>query len=193
MLFTKIKPAAALLSAAIALACANSAFALNFNFSFANVEGAQNGILTGTIYGLNDNSTGAASKLTIDSFPSGVGSLDYGNEVTLWNGQYLNNFTVLNGEIVAGSFVAQATGGSALAHTFCLDAFINCVGFTANPGSTGVSALNLQLGSNIANGAGFQAITYTPVSSVPLPAGGLLLVSGLGGMALVKRRKKETV
>jgi hypothetical protein len=34
-------------------------------------------------------------------------------------------------------------------------------------------------------------INYTPVSAVPLPAGGLLLLTGLGGLALARRRKER--
>ena len=38
---------------------------------------------------------------------------------------------------------------------------------------------------------GNSSFTYTPVSSVPLPAGGVLLLSALGGVAALKRRKKR--
>lgn len=36
------------------------------------------------------------------------------------------------------------------------------------------------------------SLHVTAVSAVPLPAGGLLLLSGLGGVAALKRRKKST-
>ena len=35
-----------------------------------------------------------------------------------------------------------------------------------------------------------RSISYTVVSTVPLPAGGLLLMTGLGGIAALRRRKK---
>lgn len=35
-----------------------------------------------------------------------------------------------------------------------------------------------------------QSITFDVVSAVPLPAGGLLILTGLGGLALVRRRRK---
>jgi hypothetical protein len=38
----------------------------------------------------------------------------------------------------------------------------------------------------------WSAFSITPISPVPLPAGGLLLLSGLAGVAALKRRKKRT-
>lgn len=177
-------------TAALALITATStASALTFKFSFENTSGAESGSLTGRIFGLSDNATGAASSIIIDSFPSAVGTLQAGNDVTLWNLQVFNSFTVLNGQITASSFAAQETAFPT--NTFCLDASINCIGFTADQGSTGVSALVVQNGSNIANGGGFASITYTNISDVPLPAGGVLVMSGIAGLAGLKRRKKH--
>ncbi len=34
-------------------------------------------------------------------------------------------------------------------------------------------------------------VQYTAVAAVPLPAGGLLLLSGLAGVAAIRRRKKR--
>ncbi|MEP3843830.1 MAG: VPLPA-CTERM sorting domain-containing protein [Paracoccaceae bacterium] len=43
---------------------------------------------------------------------------------------------------------------------------------------------------NSTGSTGTATFTATPVSSVPLPAGGLFLLTGLAGVAAVKRRKK---
>ena len=45
------------------------------------MTGSVPGTVTGTIGGLNDNATGAATSLDITSFPAGLGTLDAGNDV----------------------------------------------------------------------------------------------------------------
>jgi hypothetical protein len=41
-------------------------------------------------------------------------------------------------------------------------------------------------------GIAYENFTISPISPVPLPAGGLLLLSGLAGVVALKRRKKRT-
>lgn len=86
---------------------------LVFHYSIVNnpAKGTVSGTVTGNIYGLSDNATGAASKVTIETFPSGLDSI-YGAgsiDTSLWDGQYIDTFTVLNGVITAARFHASNT------------------------------------------------------------------------------------
>ena len=76
--------------------------ALTFDFAFANSPGLGNtpGTVTGQIDGLQDNATGPATAIFIDSAPS-VFNLTLPFSVPL-AGANLNTFTVRNGEIQIG-------------------------------------------------------------------------------------------
>jgi hypothetical protein len=97
----------------IPLITAGSLFAagpLDFDFSFTNTIGDVSGTVSGEIIGLTDNSTGSASEVVIDSFPSGLDSIFGSNPIaTSWDQQDENTFTVSGGQVVAGGFWAQQT------------------------------------------------------------------------------------
>jgi len=54
----------------------------------------------------------------------------------------------------------------------------------------GVTSITFESGGTGNKGnARFDFVAGTPVSPIPLPAGGLLLVAALGGIAALRRRK----
>ena len=85
-----------------------AAKALDFTFSFSNVTGNTPGTVTGTIQGLNDNATSAATGVIIQTYPSGLsGSPNQGGfDATKW-AVINNSFSVTNGNITAASFDAM--------------------------------------------------------------------------------------
>ena len=84
---------------------------LVFEWSFSNVTGTVAGTVSGKIYGLSDNATGAASKVTIESYPSALDSIYPAGEIdtSAWDQQFQNAFTVTGGAITAASFWTQNT------------------------------------------------------------------------------------
>jgi hypothetical protein len=79
-----------------------------FDFSFTNDGGNVSGTVTGRILGLNDNSTGPASHVLIDSFPgalSGLGAAPI--DTALWNFPIVNSFTVTGGIVTAADFLVE--------------------------------------------------------------------------------------
>ncbi|MEO9896258.1 MAG: VPLPA-CTERM sorting domain-containing protein [Paracoccaceae bacterium] len=178
------------MAALLSLTSAGASYAATFNFSFDNVEGNVAGTLTGQIFGLQDNTSGqAATQLIIDTFPSGLGNspsgaVDFVNDF----GTTINNsFDVSNGEITSALFAIQSSTNGVLL-TFVLNrGFItNCCGRLTN----GLTFDNVD--SILANSGGFSGVTYEAVAAVPLPAGGLFLLTGFAGIAALKRRKKHT-
>lgn len=79
-----------------------------------------------------------------------------------------------NSVVVAGTVGAFVSGSSGLLNT------IN---------ATSTTGFRILFGPDGYNG-GLTAVNYTsaPISAIPLPAGGLLLLGALGGLALIRRR-----
>ena len=158
---------------------ANNAQALDFSFSFDNVEGNTPGTVEGTITGLNEG-TGAADSVLITSFPAGLGgSFDAGNDATLWSNQGANTFTVTNGSITDADFNSDSSNGSNL----CL----NCSEFGGVNGT-----INGSTGNALFNFDGFSGATYsTAATSVPFGVSTDLSIIILGGLYGASRLRKK--
>ena len=139
--------------------------------------------MEGTIGGLNDNATGAATSLELTLFPAGLGgTLDQGNNVLAWSNQLNNSFTVTNGSITAADFTAANTSdGLCLSASLCFAGLSNGLTFDAASTNTG-------------NNDGFSGVTFssaaTPVPFEVNPTLGLLLVGGLFGSNRLYRKHK---
>ena len=179
-----------LAAAILAVAAASAASATTFSFGFDDDPSLSSffgrahlgGSVTGLIFGLEDdtaNQTPDAIEFTSDV--SGLGLTEtFIDTFSLVLG---NGITVSGGEIVAAdiliNFNDPSVGGTQLRF---------------NQGS-GYNHLFWNGGSGpivgIGNRDGFAGTTFSDsvVSSVPLPAGGLLLLSGFGGVIALKRRK----
>lgn len=153
-------------AACISLASATTALAATVNVNFTAGEAF------GTFYGLDD-SDGISSATSYD--------LTIGTSV--WTAvspskSYVNSFTFSSGELTNLSFIDEsarpADGGSGpllYNTTFDLNSFFIAYARTSLVGE--------------------PRYTLDPVSAVPLPAGGLLLLTGFGAVAALKRRKKR--
>ncbi|MEO9896257.1 MAG: hypothetical protein ABJF05_07770 [Paracoccaceae bacterium] len=141
-----------------------SASTLDFNFSFD--QGANR--LTGTVFGLTDDSTGTASLVSVTQSPGGA--FDIIPEI------FQNEFVVRDGVLTNALF----SSGSASS-----DAFFN-VHFQISGGSGIFSADEAITGQGL-SAAG--AISFSPVAAVPIPASGLLLLSVFGSVIALRRRK----
>src|SRR5262245_24415098 len=94
------------LASALALA-SSPGHTLSFDFSFSNTSsdpGHVNGTVTGLVGGLTDNTTSAATHVTVESYPAGIGSeppapFDVSPGVSAQN-----IFTVANGSITSAFF-----------------------------------------------------------------------------------------
>lgn len=173
----KVLAAAAL--ALSALTTTASAATLDFTFSFVNAgvnNGSGTATVTGIVRGLEDNATSAATSLEVlsndDGF--GIGSYDIANASQ-------NEFTVSNGQIVDADFVVFGFFAEAPFVTdSTLDMGIPLIGTLIQGG--------LRQAVDGASSSPASAVTFTPVTAVPLPAGGVLLISGLVGLAALRRR-----
>ena len=83
---------------------------LIFSFSVTNTAGTVAGTFKGEIFGLIDNSTSSATKVLIESFPSGLNSLASPPvDAILWNQQNQNSFTVSGGRFALPSARARSS------------------------------------------------------------------------------------
>jgi len=163
------------------------------DFDFYSTGGTVGQSMTGRIFGLSDNSTSTPSSVALFTI----------NEVTVntifsaYNTIY-RNFTVNDGQITGANFNNQIFGTSKKG-SMVQTAIPGTVYYLENLtlGYAGQNHANFYpvIGDYqnpplvYVNNAGFSAVTYTQVASVPEPSALSLLAIGLGGLALIRRRK----
>jgi hypothetical protein len=152
---------------------------LNFDFSFTDTVGNTSGTVTGEIIGLADNGTSAATDLVIDGYPAGLSLSAVPWDIFNDGAWFIvgNSFTVSGGEIIAANFFDSGPGEA----IFSLD-------------NLGFNTLEDNgLPPNVTeNAGGFAGVTYTAVPAVvptPEPVSIALLLSGLFGLRLIRRRR----
>jgi hypothetical protein len=167
---------------------AGQANADDFSFSFTNDIGNVAGTVTGEILGLTDNSTGAATDVIIESYPSALNAdlfTSYTAPIDLfadpWFSTDANTFTETDGQITAadfgvddGDFDFVTLGTGCNIGSFCGNGFGNWETSSAVEGST-ISFT--QLGSSTPEPstlglmlAGFVALTARRVRRKVLPS-----------------------
>ena len=185
------------------------AHALDFGFEFFNLNGNVNGLVTGRILGLNDNTPNqAASSVIIDTLPSvysPVGTVpspgSFGSSILSWPEFTANNFSVAGGEITSFD-VRRSTGingqlfflsdtqfgGEAFfgedvdGDGFSDDLFTGSfdLGIPQNVFFTPLSQPNVSFGALFIQQPG--PITLLPNNPVPEPSTVILLASGIMGL-----------
>ena len=127
-----------------------------------------------------------------------VAGIDYA--ISTITGSFEDNETLLRSQVWWGDSSLAFTFAGSLNDSAGLPNFSDFgpfFAFEARRGSSNVYFFNGGVGVDAAgipvSWNGIVYATATPVSAVPLPAGGLLLLSAFGGIAALKRRKKRTV
>jgi hypothetical protein len=169
---------------AFALICLSlgHAKADNFTFSFTNDAGNVSGTVTGEIFGLiNDGATHPATSVVINSYPPALNPFDTNLTLTTWGTINANQFIESSGLITFADFGARDVT------TVCTVQCVANIEFVP-PGSnfTGISVLDT-------SGHRFTATdaspTFSPTPSVPEPSPVYLLLTVLGVVAIVARRR----
>ncbi|MDA8746650.1 VPLPA-CTERM sorting domain-containing protein [Litoreibacter sp.] len=169
---------AILTAALLALSPVTSASAatLDFNFTLTEVRPDNARTLIGTIYGLTDNTVSAASSLMVEFTPNILTRQLYTDTDAT-----ANSFEVKDGQITRFGFIAPGSAvNPPIGGAFSLQQF-------AGPES-GVYRCSFLLCTGMSE---FVRVEFTQVPAVPLPAGGLLLLTAVGGFAALKRRKNR--
>ncbi|MCE8516298.1 VPLPA-CTERM sorting domain-containing protein [Ruegeria pomeroyi] len=159
---------------AIAIAAPLSAAPIKLVLSFDGV--------TASFFGLDDGVTGSQSA-TSWSF---AGVLDtYGGTSSI-----TNEFVFSSGNLVYVDFYSNApVPGTNLGVNFletidCFSSLLDCYSQEFTTPTSSQSSIFFRTGT--------ATVTTTPITPIPLPAGGVLLLSALAGAALLKRPKKGT-
>jgi hypothetical protein len=165
------------------------------DFDFYSTEGTTSESMTGRIFGLSDNSTSTPSSVALFT----INGVTVNTIFSVYDSIY-RNFTVDNGQITAANFNITMRGTSRTVNGRRVQTAIPGTDYYIQNLKFGYAGQN---GANFfpvpedyetpilvyVNNAGFSAVTYTQVASVPEPSSFSLLAIGLGGLALVRRRK----
>jgi hypothetical protein len=142
-----------------------------YTFSYDGT-GTVSGTVTGEVdlefIGAGGTGSGAATSLTLTSFPSGLGSFSGGDVATNWADQITNSFTVSAGVLTSFEFYAL-TAGDDSANELCLNS-------TGNDGGTFgeydcLAGLNLlQTNANLYdyNFNGLSGVSFADAGPSPL-------------------------
>jgi hypothetical protein len=190
-----------LIAAAVAAALTSSpAYALNFTFSFSNIDGNVPGTVTGEIYGLQNNVTlQQAEDIVLTGYPAGLGLPSAPLDVFTFNGGSAAGanslFTVSGGQITYADFqisLEHPLGGGNYAFLLLNGAGIGLnllqylpSGDFGRPGEPDFS---------VSNHGSLAGVNFTPApSATPLPSTWTMLLAGFVGVACLtyRRTKKE--
>ena len=172
---------------------------LDFDFSVygGTYNGGNNPSMTGKVFGLQDNATSSATSISILTL-NGVDVNVQFMPSNVMSGY--DWFTVANGSVTDLKILAQRYGstfgyfpplghntipGSAYTREIL---YINVNGLTAAGLDTRTYSVGAAYNTSTSYYTANSAITFTP-ASVPEPSALSLLAIGLGGLALVRRRK----
>lgn len=164
------------------------AWCLDISHYLMGVGSSQNYTLTNSPFSNSDGLTAAARDRVQLMFDANYATLDTSNadqaaafQMALWESAYedQNNAT----SMTSGLFQATSTGSTSLANSY-LTAAANYTG----PQVWNLSFLEVDGGPDRATNSGQNLVTVSPV---PVPAAGLLLLSGLFGMGAVARRRRK--
>jgi len=166
---------------------AANATSLDFNFSFTNVaEGGED--VFGIIRGLSDVATSQqASSVEILTTTGGETADGYGVGEYIGNA-FRNSFVVVGGQITSADFGSScffSCPGGILTPSIAFQYFVGEFGTSSVAVLTGGGAPMFSLERTLIT---FTAVSAVQPSPIPLPAGGLLLLTGLAGIAALRRR-----
>jgi len=163
-----------------------AAATINFSFSFTNSQdngGGGVGVVRGLILGVEDNATGAASRVLVTSNDIAFGVGEY---TSAGSNNPSNTFTVAGGELVAFNFQSVGIFNKPPALTCCTLSFRRDDTGTRSGLSDFPSGVDLPYNDFTAN----FYVGDPPPPPVPLPAPLLLLGSALSALGLIGYRRR---
>lgn len=172
-------------AACIALVTATSSYAATLDFDFSFSDGFVD--VFGTISGLSDNANDqAATAITVSSVAFGLDTVQF---LTVPTDVTANTFSVSGGLITTASFSANVNNNIPLPGRLFLS-----LGF----GPAEIERFGALQATDIAGALLFSAVETggegpfglgkPTMSSVPLPAGGVLLITGLFGIGVSRMK-----